>query len=181
MNEFILKLRNKIAVDSGNELKIGKNVRMRKSKIKIRGCNNQLIIHENCNLREVDIEIRGENSIIEIGKNTIIGEGTYFSAKEGCSIKVGEDCMFSRNIDIMTSDGHIITQNGIRVNLSKSIEIGNRVWVSDHVVILKGSKIGNNSVVGINSVITKEFEDSNVIIAGNPAKIVKKGIEWNKK
>lgn len=181
MNNFILKLRNNIVVDNGNVFKIEKSVKLKKSKIKIRGKGNQLIIKENCNLNGVNIEIRGENCKIEIGKNTIIGKATYLSAKEGCSIKIGSDCMLSRNINIMTSDGHPILKNGKRINESKSIEIGNHVWLADQVIILKGSTIGDNSVVGTNSVVTKEFKESNIIIAGNPAKVVKSEINWREK
>ena len=44
----------------------------------------------------------------------------------------------------------------------------------------KGVNIANNSVIGASAVVTKGFEESNVIIAGNPAKVIKRGINWRR-
>lgn len=178
MNKLILYIRNRIVIDKNNRLEIDKSVKIRNSRIKIRGTGNKLVLEKGCNLYGVNIEIRGENSLIKIGANSIIGKNTYLSAKEGCDITIGEDCMFSRNINIMTSDGHGILQNDKRINNAKSIEIGNHVWLADNVTILKGSKISDNSVVGIGSIVTKKFEEKNLLIVGNPAKVVKKDVNW---
>lgn len=178
MNKLFLYIRNKITVDKGNVLKIDNSVKIRNCKIKIRGKGNSLIVHSLCSLNGLNIEIRGENSTIEIGKCCVIGKNTYLSAKEGCSIKIGNNCMFSRNINIMTSDGHSIMSNNRRLNSAKSIEIGNHVWLADDVIVLKGTKICDNSVVGISSVITKSFDKTNVLIVGNPGKIIKTDINW---
>lgn len=48
------------------------------------------------------------------------------------------------------------------------------------MTILKNVKIGSGSVIGINSTVTKSFEEKNVLIVGNPAKIVKNNIKWEK-
>ena len=61
--------------------------------------------------------------------------------------------------------------------ISKSVLIGDNVFIGQNVTILKGVKIGDNVVIGNGAVVTKSFPD-NVIIAGNPAKIIKK-IEEN--
>ena len=178
MNKLILYIRNRIVVDKNNTLEIDKSVKIRNSRIKIRGNGNKLVIEKSCNLYGVNIEIRGENSLIKIGANSIIGKNTYLSAKESCNITIGENCMFSRNINIMTSDGHGILQNDKRINNAKSIEIGNHVWLADNVTILKGSKISDNSVVGIGSIVTKKFEEKNLLIVGNSGNIAKRNIKW---
>lgn len=173
-------IRNKINIDKKNKISIKDKVKIRNCKIKIRGEKNSLIIQDNVNLNGVTFEIRGVNCSIEIGKNTVIGEKTYISAKEkDIKIYIGENCMFSRNITIMSSDGHYIyNMEKERINLAQNIVIEDRVWIADNVTILKGSHISSGSVVGINSLVTKKFETKNIIIAGNPAKEIKKEIIW---
>ena len=55
----------------------------------------------------------------------------------------------------------------------KPIVIGRNVWIGNNVMILKGTEIGDNSVIGAGAVITGGKFPSNVVIAGNPAKVVK--------
>lgn len=85
--------------------------------------------------------------------------------------------MLSRNAKLMTSDGHPIIQDGKIINSAKNITLGNHVWIADDVTILKGVEVGANSVVGIGSVLTKSIS-CGCVAAGNPAKVVKEGINW---
>ena len=66
---------------------------------------------------------------------------------------------------------------GDRLNPGKDIEIGAHVWCGESVVILKGVKIGNGCVVGVASVVTKQFPDD-CTLAGNPAEIIKSNTKW---
>lgn len=68
-------------------------------------------------------------------------------------------------------------QFGKRINPSKDITVGERVWIGSKVSVLKGVEIGDSSIVGSGSVVTGKYE-SNVVIAGNPAKIIKRQIDW---
>lgn len=77
----------------------------------------------------------------------------------------------------MTSDGHDILRHGKRVNPAKSIYIGSHVWLADNVTVLKGVSIGNDSIVGINSTVTKSLE-ANTVAAGNPARIIQTSTDW---
>ncbi|MGZ5209183.1 MAG: acyltransferase, partial [Sulfuricurvum sp.] len=92
-------------------------------------------------------------------------------------LQIGNNCMLSRNINILTSDGHPIYQNEQRINLAQSILIGNRVWLSDDVTILKGVTIGEGSIVGIHSLVTKSVPVHSISV-GVPAKVVKSEIDW---
>ena len=47
-------------------------------------------------------------------------------------------------------------------------------------IILKGVTIPDNSIVATGSIVTREFKDKNVLIAGNPAKIIKEGVDWSR-
>ena len=55
----------------------------------------------------------------------------------------------------------------------KDVIIGNNVWIGWGSIILKGTIIGDNCVIGAGSLVSGEFPD-NVVIAGNPARIIKR-------
>jgi acetyltransferase-like isoleucine patch superfamily enzyme len=77
----------------------------------------------------------------------------------------------------MTSDGHNIVKHGERINSANDISIGCHVWLADNVTVLKGASIGDQSIVGINSTLTKPI-GSGVIAVGNPAKVVQDEVSW---
>lgn len=120
------------------------------------------------------------NCCIDIGDNVIVCGARLFLQDDNSSIKIGNDCMFSWGIDVWCTDVHTITDlDGNPLNFGKSIEIGNHVWVGRDVKIGKNTKISDDSIVGWASVVTKKFDETNVIVAGNPAKIVKREINWD--
>lgn len=67
------------------------------------------------------------------------------------------------------------------LNPNADIEIGNHVWIAQGVSILKGAKIPSNCIVGAKSLVNKKFEEVNCIIAGIPAKIIKRGVNWDRR
>ncbi len=108
----------------------------------------------------------------------MIGENSYLSAREkNIHLSIGSNCMFSRNVKVMTSDGHDILKNGLRINPAKNITIGDHVWLADNVTILKGVHIENDCIVGINSTLTKNIEN-NSVAAGVPAKVLIEEVNW---
>jgi len=153
---FIQRVRNKIKVNKKASITIDKSVKMVDCSVLIRGKNNNLTIEENTVLRSVNIEIIGDNCI------------------------VGDGCGLSRNVKIMTSDGHPIFKDGKRINEAKDVLLGSHIWIADNVTILKGSTIGSGSVIGINSIVTKNIPIDSVAV-GNPAKVVQENIEWKDK
>jgi len=175
------KLKNKIKISGYNNkilLDDNKSLKMSKTKIVIKGSGNTLYIQSGVKINGSFIEIVGNDCQIVIGKNSIIGDGCYISAKEeNIRLIIGDECMLSRNAKLMTSDGHPILQDGKIINGAKNITLKDKVWIADDVTILKGVEIGANSVVGIGSVVTKSIPNGSVAV-GNPAKIVKEGINW---
>lgn len=118
--------------------------------------------------------------IITVGNHTLINGMVMYLQDDHSSVTVGDDCMFSWGIDIWCSDVHTITDlNGKPLNFGHKIEIGNHVWVGKDVKIGKNTKICNDSIIGWNSLVTKKFAESNVIIAGVPAIIVKREVNWD--
>lgn len=95
-------------------------------------------------------------------------------------LEIGQDCLLSSNVVIRTSDAHSIMDDaGKRINSGKDVIIGNHVWIGYNATILKGCYIGNNSVVGTHCVVSNQIVDNNTVIAGNPAKIVRSGVNWD--
>ena len=88
--------------------------------------------------------------------------------------------MFSDTITFRTGDSHsILDSDGKRINKAKDIAIGDHVWIGQQVIVLKGSTVGADSIVGTGSLLTGKTYDSNSVIAGSPAKIVKQHVSWD--
>lgn len=148
-------------------------------KIMINGNNNKIFVDENCVLRDLNVWIEDDGNSVLIEKDTLICGKTKLSLIEGTSIVIGENSMFSDEIDLRTGDSHsIVNENGDRINPSKNIKIGKHCWVGHGATILKGVILPNNSIVATKAVVTKPFDNEGVILAGNPAKIVKENIDW---
>lgn len=147
--------------------------------IYVNGNNNRILINDKVCGYHVTFTIEDSENEIVIGHKTLFCGEIEFACIEGKKIQVGNDCLFSKGIRISTGDSHVIyDMDGNRVNEAADVTIGNSVWMGQNVDVLKGSLIKENSVVGVGSVVTRKFEDTNVVIAGIPAKIVKKNIYW---
>lgn len=156
--------------------------RLNNCNIIVLGSNNKITIGKFCSLNNVELWIEDNNNEIFIGDHTSFAGATHLACIEGQKIKIGNDCMFSANITVRTGDSHSVTNlDGVRINRSKSVLIGNHVWVGNTVIITKGVTVGDNCVIGTGSVVTRKFEQNNVAIAGNSAKVVKEGISWDRK
>lgn len=165
-----------------NIIEIGVGTNFEKPHITIRGNNNKIVIGKNCKIRKRTIfSIYGDNVIIQIGDNTTLQHDDIIVA-QNASITIGEDCMFSNNIHIRSSDSHPIYDNetGKIINSDKSVLIGNHVWLAANCKILKGCVVEDGAVVGAHSIVTKRVP-ANTIVAGNPARVVKENITWERK
>ena len=121
-----------------------------------------------------------------------IGDHSWFSLRTqiiSCSsVKIGSYCIFARDVYISDTNEHPInpmarreqTLIGGEPDRYKSatvpIFIGDDVWVGERACIMKGVTIGNGVIVAANAVVTKDVPDY-CIVAGNPAKVVKYGID----
>ena len=113
----------------------------------------------------------------DYGYNIFVGENFY--ANFNCTfldvstIEIGDNCMFAPNVQLYTATHplHPVKRNS-GLEYAKPIKIGNNVWLGGGVIVTPGVTLGDNVVVGAGSVVTKSFPD-NVVIAGNPARIIK--------
>lgn len=162
-----------------NTLEIAKGCRLNNCKVQFFGDGNKVIISNDCVFNEVDIWI-SDGSVIEVGHNTHFTGKIHIACIEGKTIRIGARCLFSNEITLRTGDSHsILNSKGERINQAADIRIGDHVWVGQQVVILKGAGISSESIIGTRALVTgKEFE-SNVIIAGIPARVINSGVTWH--
>lgn len=141
-----------------------------------------MIIGNNVSIINKDndyILIDGNNCIIEIGDNTSIQSAHINAQEDNSYIKIGKGCMMSDGIIILTSDSHPIydMETSERLNHAKSISIGDNVWIAQRSTIMKGVKIGNGSIVGLGSIVTKDIPEHSLAV-GTPAKTIKRNVKW---
>lgn len=171
--------------------------------IVFKGVNNVVLISNTFKLMNSTFELQ-DNNIIFIKKTfvllpNVLNIFNFYRPNSkvlidesfsciGCNISVssgdiyiGRDCMFSFDVDILANDGHsIFSSDGSCYNFDDCLYIGNHVWISSHSRILKNSLVDDNSIVGNSSVLSGIFQEKGVIIAGNPANIVRHNITWSR-
>ena len=99
------------------------------------------------------------------------GQGKYFQAVNA-PIHIGKGCYIADNVGIITTN-HDIYNLKKHVD-GKAVYIGDFSWVGMNSMILPGVILGDHTIVGAGSVVTKSFPEGYCVIAGNPAKIIKK-------
>lgn len=111
-----------------------------------------------------------------IGQGTSIGEHCFFRAGAGvdATITLGENCQIANNC-IFTTTNHVIKLGQLYANnvTDQRIVLGNNVWLGSGVIILPGVSLGDNIVVAAGAVVTKPFPQTNVVIGGVPAKVLR--------
>lgn len=176
-----------------------------KISVLFRGSNNTLIVDDAARIRRLSLRFDQDNGTCEIGKNEgkvapfqgilRIGQdarvkiganvsatnAVQISAVEGTTVSLGDDVMIAGDVKVRGDDGHPIfdVRTGKRVNVAQDIIVGNHVWLGIESILLGGSAIGDGSVVGARSVVTKKFPN-NCVIAGTPGAIVRRNIAWER-
>ena len=142
--------------------------RIKRTKKLLKFCGKDVLIDSTCHI------LCPEQ--MEIGDNSSISSYTTIYATFG--VIIGKDCLISSNCGISSYNHIQSSHNRVKdknkdVNYSKPVIIGDNVWIGMNVCLLPGIEIGDNSIIGAGSVVTKNIP-SNEIWAGNPARFVKK-------
>jgi|TARA_B100001142_G_scaffold317264_1_gene358029 acetyltransferase-like isoleucine patch superfamily enzyme len=111
------------------------------------------------------------NGSISLGSYILISPGTSIRSAE--SIDIGDSTMIASDVVITDSDWHGIYDRTDYVATPKPVKIHKNVWIGERSIILKGTQIGENSIIGAGSVVHGDIPP-NSVYAGNPAKEVKK-------
>jgi len=157
----------------GKKIILGKDVIIN-HKFQFRG-SGRLIIGDNVNMWAHEEANRfftyDRKATIKIGNNSRLNGLTCHCAEK---IDIGSDCLVGSAI-IIDTDFHKFTDPDhilFGKDSTRPVKVEDGVWLCGQCVLLKGSSVGNKSVVGFRAVVTKSFP-ADVVIAGNPARIVK--------
>jgi acetyltransferase-like isoleucine patch superfamily enzyme len=142
----------------GVKLEIGRNARLRIGRWAWIGQGSKIRVHE------------GE---VSIGAKTAIGQECTISAFQHVSI--GRECILADRVMLIDFDhGAVEVERPIRLQgiYKRDVRIGHNVWIGYGACVLRGVSIGENSIVGTNSVVTKDVPE-NAVVAGVPAQLIR--------
>lgn len=106
---------------------------------------------------------------IYVGVNSKIGRpGAYIQGAGG--VYIGDYVRFGPNVGVLSSNHDLYNRDSYT---TKSIKIGDYCWIGMNALIMSGVELGPSTIVGGGSVVTKSFPEGYVVIAGNPAKVIK--------
>jgi len=144
----------------GSKIRIGNNCRFRSGYF-----FNRMGINKKCHL----VTLR-QNAEIILGNNVGLSGAVITSAKK---VTIGDSVLLGAESFITDYDWHgIDPARRNEAEEPKEVVIEDNVWLGYRVIVLKGVTIGKNSVIGANSVVTKNIPE-NVIAAGNPCKVIR--------
>jgi acetyltransferase-like isoleucine patch superfamily enzyme len=119
----------------------------------------------------------GSNGVLSIGHNLLVTARSEIICTH--KVEIGPNALFSWDILLMDTDSHPVRNaEETIINPDKPIIIGKNVWIGCRAMILKGAVIADDSIVASGTTVNKTFNHPNVIIAGNPARVVKENILW---
>jgi acetyltransferase-like isoleucine patch superfamily enzyme len=169
---------------NNNVVKLNLPIKAKDSRLTIDSSDGYFEIGSSEQFNGVNImAMNGVGQNIKIGKNTSILGKVNIHMTYNTSLVIGEDCMFSAGIFIRLTDAHTIFDKNTGEILNKpkhTLVIGDHCWIGQFVKITKNAIIPNNTIVGMDSVVTKEFTEKYTVLAGNPARVVRTGVNWDR-
>ncbi len=124
----------------------------------------------------IDMEIEPP-FFCDYGTNISIGDKVYFNANcvilDGGSVEIGDNVLIAPNVQIYTATHPLDWKTREKgLENAKPVSIGSHVWIGGGAIILPGVKIGDRSVIGAGSVVTKDVPPD-VLVAGNPCIVLR--------
>ena len=178
-NKVVCYKGTKLIINKTSKINVKESLKLNDNMIKNNGRTTILRMDENSELVVGKFSVFYGGDIICFKNSKLeIGSGFFNSnIKIRCteSIKIGQDVAISHNVTIMDSDSHELTNEGYKK--TKPINIGNHVWIGSQAMILKGVNIADGAVIAAGSIVTNDVP-SNCLVAGVPAKIIKKDVTW---
>jgi hypothetical protein len=174
--------------------------------LSIIGANNKIVIEFPQNMTCVRIAINGSDANIEIqsapylrnllinttrgnhqrllwGRGSTTHNTSIYLNEEAASVLIGKDCMFASETSLWPTDGHVLYDaetDEILNPINHPIVIGDHCWIGCNVAFTKNASLAAGSVVGMGSVVTKPFDEEKILVAGYPARILRRNIAWDR-
>jgi UDP-3-O-[3-hydroxymyristoyl] glucosamine N-acyltransferase len=104
---------------------------------------------------------------VEIGSSTVIARGTISATKIANHCKIDDNVFLAHNVQV--GENTVIIANS---EVSGSVKIGRDAWIAPSVTVIEGVSIGDNTLVGIGSVVLRDLA-ANVVAVGNPARVLR--------
>ena len=118
-------------------------------------------------------KIRCHEGVVEIGEKTVMGQECTISAYR--RVRIGEQCVIAdRAMFIDFDHGVVEVERPIRLQgiYKRDCIVGSNVWIGYGACFLRGIRVGDNAIVGTNSVVTKDVP-ANAVVGGVPAKVIR--------
>jgi acetyltransferase-like isoleucine patch superfamily enzyme len=118
-------------------------------------------------------KIRCHEGVVEVGAKTVMGQECTISAYQ--HVKIGRECVIADRVMFIDFDhGVVEVERPIRLQgiYKRDVDVGNNVWIGYGACILRGVTVGDNAIIGTNSVVTKDVPP-NAVVAGLPAKVIR--------
>ena len=105
-----------------------------------------------------------------VGQN--VKTASQLKTAEPYLVTIGDNVTISHGVEVITHDNSVCKIFGVDHDIYGRIVIGNNCFIGARAIIMYGVTLADNVIVGAGSVVTKSVDQSNVIVAGNPAKII---------
>ena len=118
-------------------------------------------------------KIRCHEGVVEIGDKTVFGQECTISAYQ--RVRIGEQCVIAdRAMFIDFDHGVVDVETPIRRQgiYKRDVEVGSNVWIGYGACILRGVRVGDNSIIGTSAVVTRDVP-ANAVVGGVPAKVLR--------
>jgi len=180
-----------VIVFRGTRLQLGRGARIRVARGSRLILGNDHVVGAPCSLNlrsNAKLSIHGDASIlrgtrilIDEGAHLEIGRQSYINYNSAVTcfehIFIGANCAISWNVNIFDGNGHELIVAGVPRPRTRPVHIGDGVWIGTGAIVLGGVRIGDGAVVAAGSVVTKDVP-SDVVVAGNPARVSKQNVSW---
>ena len=118
-------------------------------------------------------KIRCHEGLVSIGAKTVMGQECTISSFQ--HVKIGRECVIADRVMFIDFDhGVVEVERPIRLQgiYKRDVNVGNNVWIGYGACILRGVTVGDNAIIGTNSVVTKDVP-ANAVVAGLPARVIR--------